>query len=217
MEVDKTRWYSDILKVIDSMEGHQFEHFCAKLLELNGYRDVEVTRGSGDFGLDIKARYHNLIYGIQCKRWSNNVGPDGVKDAISGSEYHGCDVAVVLTNNHFTKNAVKWAKRTGVRLWDRNDLCNFIDQCENLDFIWEYINQSNLNIVNNTSKTMRVNKKDADNILKEKGVIQQVPDKKQKSVHKNATPKETEPKKAGGCICFLAFLLLFTWCCYKFI
>ena len=27
---------------------------------------MKVTKGSGDFGIDITARYHNRIYGIQC-------------------------------------------------------------------------------------------------------------------------------------------------------
>ena len=33
---------------MDDMEGHEFEYFCAQLLEDNGLQDVEVTRGSGD-------------------------------------------------------------------------------------------------------------------------------------------------------------------------
>ena len=35
---------------MDEMEGHDFEFFCADLLREAGFEDVEVTRGSGDFG-----------------------------------------------------------------------------------------------------------------------------------------------------------------------
>lgn len=41
--------------IMDEMEGHDFEYFCADLLEKQGFVEVEVTRGSGDFGVDILA------------------------------------------------------------------------------------------------------------------------------------------------------------------
>lgn len=213
MELDKSRWYSDILNVIDSMEGHRFEYFCAKLLELNGYRDVEVTQGSGDFGLDIKARYHNLIYGIQCKRRSKNVGVDGVKDAISGSEYHHCDAAAVITNSYFTKAAVEWADKTGVRLWDRDVLCELIDSCENHDFIKEYVDQSKLYIQNDISKEIIVDTKTADNILKEKPVVKQVSDEKQKNAGNVSYQGNIKPKKTGYCLFFATLPFLAMVCC----
>ena len=31
---------------LDAMEGHDFEYFCADLLEDHGFKSVEVTRGS---------------------------------------------------------------------------------------------------------------------------------------------------------------------------
>ena len=41
--------------VMDVLEGHDFEQFCAELLENKGFVDVEVTKGSGDYGIDILA------------------------------------------------------------------------------------------------------------------------------------------------------------------
>ena len=40
---------------MDELDGHDFEFFCADLLRAQGFIDVEVTRGSGDFGVDILA------------------------------------------------------------------------------------------------------------------------------------------------------------------
>ena len=37
---------------LDAMEGHDFEYFCADLLEDHGFKSVEVTRGSGDLLTD---------------------------------------------------------------------------------------------------------------------------------------------------------------------
>ena len=37
------------------MDGHEFEYFCGDLLKKNEFSNVEVTRGSGDQGIDIIA------------------------------------------------------------------------------------------------------------------------------------------------------------------
>ncbi|MDD3142074.1 MAG: restriction endonuclease [Lachnospiraceae bacterium] len=38
------------------MEGHEFEYFCADLLRKKGFIAVEVTKVSGDYGIDILAK-----------------------------------------------------------------------------------------------------------------------------------------------------------------
>lgn len=139
METDKEKIYADVMKVVDTMDGHKFEYFCAKLLEQCEFRDVVVTRGSGDYGVDITARYHNRKYAIQCKRYSKNINLKAVQEAGMGAEYYQCDVAVVLCNGFFAKSAINMAEQTGVRLWDRNYLLDFISQCESLDFIEEFV------------------------------------------------------------------------------
>lgn len=138
MILDMERDYKDIMETVDSMEGHRFEDFCAELLKYNGYRDVIVTRGSGDYGIDIIARYHNRVYGIQCKRHANKVDIKAVREALGGYDYYKCDIVAVLTNNTFTLNAITQANISGVKLWDRKSLLNFIDNCENLDFVKYY-------------------------------------------------------------------------------
>jgi len=53
----------------DNMDGNEFEQFCAKLLVKNGYKNVQVTSGSGDHGVDILAETPNgSTYAIQCSR-----------------------------------------------------------------------------------------------------------------------------------------------------
>ena len=52
-------------KSYDRMDGHTFERYCAGLLRRNGFHHVEVTRGSGDQGIDILAWKHRKKYGIQ--------------------------------------------------------------------------------------------------------------------------------------------------------
>uniref|UniRef100_UPI004055F7ED restriction endonuclease n=1 Tax=Acetatifactor sp. TaxID=1872090 RepID=UPI004055F7ED len=104
---------------VDSMDGHDFEYYCADLLKKNEFQRVEVTPGSADYGIDIIAWKNGVKYGIQCKRYSGSVGWRAVEEAHAGAIYYGCDKAVVLTNSMFTKQAVNGASKIGVLLWDR--------------------------------------------------------------------------------------------------
>lgn len=106
----------------DSMEGHEFERFCASVLRRNRFFNVEVTQGSGDHGIDILAERDGITYAIQCKCYSSNIGNAAVQQAHTGKSIYKKDIAVVLTNRYFTKQAIEEAKVLGVKLWDRNKL-----------------------------------------------------------------------------------------------
>lgn len=109
-------------KEFDNMEGHEFEHFCAGLLQKAGYTDIEVTKGSGDNGIDVLAGKEGIKYGIQCKCYASDIGVKAVQEAYSGARYYDCHVPVVLTNRFFTKPAQELAKKIKVLLWDREVL-----------------------------------------------------------------------------------------------
>lgn len=110
----------------DEMEGHEFEYFCAQLLRQNHFEDVEVTKGSGDQGIDILAQKDGIKYGIQCKCYTSDIGNKAVQEAFSGKTFYGCHVAAVLTNRYFTKSARELAESNGVLLWDRDKLNSLI-------------------------------------------------------------------------------------------
>ena len=111
---------------IDGMNGHDFEHWCAELLRRNGFTNVSVTPGSNDQGIDELAYKDGLKYGVQCKCYSNDLGNKPVQEATAGRAVYGCDIAIVMTNRHFTKGAVEAAKATGVWLWDRDKLAQMV-------------------------------------------------------------------------------------------
>lgn len=111
----------------DSMDGHDFEHFCADILRKNGFTNVEVTQGSGDHGIDILAEKDDITYAIQCKCYSSNIGNAAVQQAFTGKKLYKKDVAVVLTNQYFTQQAKDEASELGVKLWDRDRLNSFIN------------------------------------------------------------------------------------------
>lgn len=109
-------------KEIDLMEGHEFEQYCANLLEEHGFQEVEVTRGSGDFGVDVLAQREGISYAIQCKRYDGPVGVHAIQEVYAGRDYYDCMVGVVMTNQYFTAPAVEVAQKLKILLWDRDYL-----------------------------------------------------------------------------------------------
>ena len=101
---------------IDNMEGLDFEKSCAELLSLNDFSSIQVTQGSGDYGIDVIACKDGIKYAIQCKRYEKAVGVKAVQEALSGSEYYKCDRPVVLTNSHFTAQALNYGTGIGLRI-----------------------------------------------------------------------------------------------------
>lgn len=107
---------------MDDLEGHDFEFFCADLLRAHGFIDVEVTRASGDFGVDILAEKDGVTYAVQCKRYNGPVGVEAVLRTYGGQAYYERMVGVIMTNQYFTSPAVDAAKKLRILLWDRGYL-----------------------------------------------------------------------------------------------
>ena len=113
---------------IDLMEGHEFEYFCADLLQRRGFQEVEVTKGSGDYGIDILAEKDGVTYAIQCKCYGAPVGVKAIQEAYAGRDYYDRMVGAVLTNQYFTQPAVEAAKKLKILLWDRGYLESMMEE-----------------------------------------------------------------------------------------
>lgn len=101
-----------------STAGTSYEYSVADYLRKNGYSDVEVTKASGDYGVDVTAYRSGIKYAVQCKYYSKPVGLDAVQEVVAGKAYYNCDCAMVVTNNTFTESAITLAKHNGVILLD---------------------------------------------------------------------------------------------------
>ena len=107
---------------IDEMSGSEFEDYMADILYANGIEVLEVTKASGDFGVDVLAYRDGISFAIQCKRYNYDVGIEAVQQVYAGRAFYECHVAMVLTNQYFTPAARKLADKIGVVLWDRDML-----------------------------------------------------------------------------------------------
>lgn len=118
----------DALPCFDNMDGAAFERFCADILSKNGFKNIKLTQGSGDQGVDIIAYKDDIKYGIQCKCYSSDVGNKAVQEVFAGKTFYQCHVGVVLTNRDFTKSAIELAKHNGIILWNRAKLLQLIEK-----------------------------------------------------------------------------------------
>lgn len=124
---DYDEFDADDISSIDGMDGHDFEYFCADLLQKNGFLKVSVTKGSGDQGVDILATKGGIKYAIQCKNYMSVLGNTPIQEVNAGKMFYNCHVGVVMTNSTFTSGAKTLAEATGVLLWDRKELQKLMD------------------------------------------------------------------------------------------
>ncbi|QED46982.1 restriction endonuclease [Cytobacillus dafuensis] len=122
---------------VDNMKGLEFEHFVAELLWNIGYMNVRVTKGSGDFGVDIIAtNIKGEKTAIQCKRYKGKVGYDAIQQILAGKTKEKCKKGMVITNSYFTKPAFEASKEFGIELWSRKRLIEEMQKYEPR-FTWE--------------------------------------------------------------------------------
>ena len=98
-----------VLEHLRRLEPAAFERFSRKLLEAYGFRDVQVTRGGRDGGIDghghLKVGLARLNVAFQCKRWTSRpVGRPEInqfRGDIQGAHEQG----IFFTTARFTPEA----------------------------------------------------------------------------------------------------------------
>ncbi len=91
---------------------------------------MEVTKGSGDFGVDILMSKGEVTYAVQCKCYDKPIGVKAVQEVYAGKDYYERMIGVVMTNQYFTQPARELASGLRVILWDRDRLKNLADSVE---------------------------------------------------------------------------------------
>jgi restriction system protein len=108
---DRTK--KDLLVQLGEIDPGTFEELIGELLERIGFEDVEVTKRSGDGGIDVRGvltvgGVTRVKTAIQVKRWANNV-PDRIVRELRGS-IGPAEQGLIITTSRFTKAAIKEAE-----------------------------------------------------------------------------------------------------------
>ena len=126
LEVERERMLRALqLADVDNMEGLAFEHYVCRLLVHQGFV-ANVTPASNDFGVDIVAERNGRKLAIQVKCYCTAVPRNAISDAVAGKLHYGCDHAMVVTNNYFTRGAKELAYSTDCQLIDRDLFARWI-------------------------------------------------------------------------------------------
>jgi restriction system protein len=106
---------------MEKLKPHEFEMLCAKILTENGW-SAKLTKQTGDQGIDIIASYENIRAVFQCKLYSGAVGSKAVQEIQTGKSLEKAQVACVVTNSIFTKQAISMARQLDVYLLHFSEL-----------------------------------------------------------------------------------------------
>lgn len=119
---------------IDKMSGFEFEEYVGEILTAKGYRDVTLTKKTGDYGVDatcypVSPKDKRKI-AIQIKRYNTPVSVGAVQEIVAGATVYKADLKMVITNSTFTSNAKILAEHNDCILIDRLNLQNWVYEVE---------------------------------------------------------------------------------------
>ena len=112
-------------KTVDIMTGVEFEHYVAKLLVKQGYKNISLTERY-DYGVDIIAEKDGIRWGIQVKRHTGLVKAIAVRQVVTALRKYGCDRAMVVSNSRFSRVAIELARTNDCTLVGRSTLISWI-------------------------------------------------------------------------------------------
>lgn len=110
-------WQDKLLSILQAMDPIAFERLCQRVLRESGFIEVEVTKRSGDGGIDGYGTIRlgglisfNVLF--QSKRYKSNIGPDTVRD-FRGAMVGRADKGLIISTGGFTLEARREATRDG--------------------------------------------------------------------------------------------------------
>ena len=123
-------WRNKLHDVITNMDPYGFERLAQRMLRECGFTQVEVTKKSGDGGIDGTGKLKiNGIFSFniafQCKRYHGVVGSGDIRD-FRGSLTTNIEKGVFITTGSFSKSAIEEASAPGKQQIDLIDGEEFI-------------------------------------------------------------------------------------------
>ena len=115
-------------------DGIGFEKYLIGVFSRLGY-DVLETAASGDRGAGLVLMQNNVKYIIQAKFHTKPVGNKAIQEVYSGKDIYKAQIAAVVTNNTFTKQATEDASSLNVVLVNGEKLKVLIDALAKGEFL----------------------------------------------------------------------------------
>lgn len=118
-------WRTKLSDIIQNMDPYGFERLAQRILRECGFSQVEVTKKTGDGGIDGTGKLKiNGIFSFnvafQCKRYSGLVGAPAIRD-FRGSLTTDIEKGILITTGTFSKAAREEASNPGKQQIDLID------------------------------------------------------------------------------------------------
>lgn len=125
-------WRKKLYEVLVKMDPYAFERLTQRVLRECGFTQVEVTKKSGDGGIDGtgKLRINGIFsfnIAFQCKRYQGVVSSADIRD-FRGSLTTNIEKGVFITTGSFSKAAIEEACSPGKQQIDLMDGEEFISK-----------------------------------------------------------------------------------------
>lgn len=123
---------------LQSLSGQEFEQLIAVLLSRMGFH-TEMTKTSGDGGIDIIAMLDKAIFGgrylFQCKRFAPDalIGAPTVRDFYGAVRADNAVKGIFITTSDFTAQAREFGEKVGVELISSAQLQRLLLEYEMVD------------------------------------------------------------------------------------
>lgn len=131
---EEDAWQDQLLEVLIDLDPIAFERLCQRLLREAGFSRTQLTKASGDGGIDGLGVYRVSLVSFQvyfqAKRWRRPVGAEQVRDFRGAMAGRG-EKGLLITTSTFTREAKTEASRDGappVDLVDGAMLCDLMAQ-----------------------------------------------------------------------------------------
>ncbi|HGF0772105.1 TPA: restriction endonuclease [Kluyvera georgiana] len=102
---------------LSTMNPYKFEHLVAQLLEAMGYEQVEVTKASGDKGVDVVGKVQvgitTITEVVQVKRMQNTINRPLIDQLRGALPYHKAIRGTLITTGRFAAKCAEAALYPG--------------------------------------------------------------------------------------------------------
>lgn len=124
---DKEFYQNLSIEKVDIMDGITFEQFLKRLFIYRGYQ-VSDTARTGDYGADLVLKRDGEVTVVQAKRYNANVGARAIQEIYSARHHYKASKMMVVSNAHFTRQAIEMAMEQYIELIDREELISIMNE-----------------------------------------------------------------------------------------
>lgn len=108
-------------KRINQLNCIEVVQFLKPIFKRQGY-EIQLLKGSKEREADLILRKGLKTYVVQTKRMATRVGPNVIHEVLDVVSKHNANGAIIITNQYYTSSAKKLAKKSNIKLINRDEL-----------------------------------------------------------------------------------------------